>query len=134
MKNIEKFNDKIIDIALSGKCLAVNKRTLEPCSCKDIKCIDCIGHDYECNTLLKEWANAEYAEYVEHCPFEKGELVEVSDYGDLWCLRYFSYISSDTSHKYRTVRNLESDITEGWNYCRKYGTLGSIAKENDNEE
>lgn len=128
----EKNKDKLFEIAKDGDSVAVSK-TGVIISCFSLSCNNCIGEAHKglCMGTIKEYLNKEY---IEPCPFEKGELVEVSDYGDLWCLRYFSYISSDASHKYRTVRKPGSNVTEGWEHCRKYGTLGNLTKEQANEQ
>lgn len=78
-----------------------------------------------------EWLNEEY---VEPCQFKKDELVEVSDDGIEWYLRYFYRIDETrTNRKFLTSAcgktSKEIDLVTGWKYCRKYGTLGGLVKE-----
>lgn len=127
MKDKEKFKEEIFEICCSGDEIAVDKDTNMPKPCSITGCEQCkFRFLSNCKDAFAEWCNEEY---TEPCPFEKGELVEVSDYGNEWCLRYFSYISSDASHKYRTVAKPGSNVTRGWEHCRKYGTLGGLVKE-----
>lgn len=57
--------------------------------------------------------------------FKKGELVEVSDNGICWHLRYFSHISSDIEYKYAVypIGLKSGNKTLTWKYCRKYKTF-----------
>lgn len=69
--------------------------------------------------------------YVKPCPFEKDELVEVSHDGDVWSLRHFSHIDETVVNgKYRAFawgsNSKITDCTHGWDFCRKYGTLGGL--------
>lgn len=76
---------------------------------------------------LHKWCNAEYKE---PCPFEEGELVEVSDDGKCWYLEYFVKFTG----LYETREYKEDELTSEWTYCQKYGTLGGLVKgekEND---
>lgn len=63
------------------------------------------------------------------CPFEKDELVEVSDDGINWFLRYFvrmkggKYACTESGYTSK-----ESDFILSWAFCRKYGTLGGLVK------
>lgn len=128
MTNREKFKEEICDIAINGERLAVDRETLEPCACSHIEwCRDCIANGIKCNDVIKEWANSEY---VEPCHFEDNELVEVSDNGEDWKLRYFSHQENGRVYCYVSgYTNKEAIGTCSWNYCRKYGTLGGLVKE-----
>lgn len=137
MKNIEKYNDKIIDLALSGKRLGINKRTLVPCDCDGINCHNCaaFGSESSCETYRREWADAEYKE---PCPFEKDEIVEVSDDGLDWRIRYFDSMSDNEEFPYIIYcygySSKDKFGTSLYKYCRKYGTLTGLVKEQSNEK
>lgn len=125
MTNREKFKEEILDIVVNGENLAVDKRTLEPCACSRIECRNCIVKEANCRKMIKEWANSEY---VDPCEFKPGELVEVSYYGKDWRLRYFSHKEDGRFYCYASGPT-SKEAPLGWNYCRKYGTLGGLVKE-----
>lgn len=63
MKNKEKYAKEIIEVACSGYCFGINKRTNEvvPCSC--IRCFKCMFNgDKDCIKRRKDWAESEYIE------------------------------------------------------------------------
>ena len=65
MTNREKFAEQILDIACSGSKLAVNKATLEPITCQELPCEDCLFYvlGNGCNrNEIKKWANSECVE------------------------------------------------------------------------
>lgn len=126
----EKFKEDIFELACEAKKIAVDKRTNRPCDCDKIDCTDCKFRDTDksCDELLVEWCNAEYKE-----EFEKDELVEVSNDGRTWSLAYFSHIDENgRGGKYKIwnfgLTSKEALTTSGRDYCRKYGTLGRLAK------
>ena len=65
MTNREKFAEQILDIACGGNWMAANKATLEPITCQDLPCKDCLfyvlGKGCDRNEM-KKWANSEYVE------------------------------------------------------------------------
>lgn len=135
MTNREFYAEQILDIYCSGNTVAVDKKTNKPCQCRDMLCANCAvkdnNHD-SCRPRFAEWCNAEY---VEPCPFDKDELVEVSENGCSWRLRYFAY--QKDGKFYCWEGGMKSTETKGvcdWGYCRKYGTLGGLIKEDENNE
>lgn len=137
MTNREKFKEEICDIVIDRNLLAVSMKLLKPCKCSMTKCSDCIANNNttSCQKVMREWANSEY---VEPCLFEKDELVEVSQDGKFWVLRYFSHMAQ-TDSKYvvfmNGLKSTEATYRDlcNYNYCQKYGTLGGLVKENGNE-
>lgn len=132
MTNKEHFKEELLEVACGGTHIAFDKETNKPCSCADISCFDCAFHkgDMKCKDAFIEWLKEEYKE---PCPFEKGELVEVSVDGIDWCLRHFSHIDEENERrKFKAfVLGLDGKEiygTSGWEYCRKYGTLGGLVK------
>ena len=69
MKNKEKFAKEIVDIACSGRSMAVTKEN-KIVYCSDIDCESCmfdscgkhIGRSHTCYDRLREWAESEYVE------------------------------------------------------------------------
>lgn len=68
MKNREKFAKEIVDIACSGRSMAVTKDNEVVC-CDNINCESCmfdmvehIGRSQVCLDQLREWSESEYAE------------------------------------------------------------------------
>lgn len=63
MKNKERFEKEIVEIACDGKGIAVDKRTGDINSCDYITCHNCVfNDDMNCDKLRREWAESEYAE------------------------------------------------------------------------
>lgn len=63
MKNKEKFEKEIVEIACGGNDVAVRKSTGKPIDCDDIECGECLLlGDKSCTKLRREWAESEYAE------------------------------------------------------------------------
>ena len=68
MKNKEKFEKELIEIACSGKTVAVNKETGVPVKCGIMSCQDCrfcIDDICKSEELTKQWAESEYTDIVE---------------------------------------------------------------------
>ena len=69
MKNREKFAKEILDIACSGRSIAVTKEN-NIAYCSNISCESCmfdgcgkhIGRSQACSDQLREWAESEYVE------------------------------------------------------------------------
>lgn len=132
MTNKENFKEDIFEIACKGDAIAVEKKTNKPCGCEEIGCNGCalVNKTGSCRETLALWLEEEY---VEPCPFEEGELVEVSDDGENWHLGYFSHIGCGYYFAY-----FKGDVgglgAVGHKYCQKYGTLGGLVKDKQNEE
>ena len=63
MKNKEKFEKEIVEIACSGNDVAVCKSTGKPIDCYDIECDECsLLGDKSCTKLRREWLESEYIE------------------------------------------------------------------------
>lgn len=59
MKNREKFEKEIIDIA--SDCIAVTKEGKRVVMCECISCSECLFEPPNCREKIKEWAESEYA-------------------------------------------------------------------------
>lgn len=63
MKNKEKFEKEIVEIACDGNDVAVRKSTGKPIDCCDIECGECsLLGDKSCTELRREWAESKYIE------------------------------------------------------------------------
>ncbi len=63
MKNREKYADFLIECAIRGTGVAVNKDG-KPCNCMDLECGDCLFNNpsVDCAEMTRKWAYAEYEE------------------------------------------------------------------------
>lgn len=123
MKNKEFYKEQIFEVACKGERIAIDKETNTPCICSKLGCYNCkLGKYDNCTDMFAIWCNEEY---VEPCPFEEGELVEVSDNEEHWYLQYFDKFESG---RYVTHAGKTSERHSSWVYCRKYGTLGGLVK------
>lgn len=62
MKNKEKFSKEIVEVAITGQSIAVSNNG-KIGSCREIRCKDCkFVNSEDCDSQLKEWAEAEYIE------------------------------------------------------------------------
>lgn len=95
MTNREKFAEKILDIACNGNWMAANKATLEPITCQELPCKDCLfyvlGKGCDRNEM-KKWANSEYVEPpVDWSKVAVDTPILVRDSANLeWTKRYFA--------------------------------------------
>lgn len=63
MKNKEKYEKEIVELACDGKGVAIDKRTGKISSCDDISCSNCLFDDnHDCDKVRREWAESEYIE------------------------------------------------------------------------
>lgn len=63
MTNREKFAKEILDIACTGKKIAIDKRTMQIRSCEWFECVHCLLNEGDdCGAKLAEWAESEYIE------------------------------------------------------------------------
>lgn len=96
MTNREKYAERILDIAVTGHSIAVDKKgNLYKCS--DLECEDCIFSRVEqdncyCGEKIKEWSEQEYVEPPvdwSKVPVDTKVYVRDSD-SDNWAPRYFA--------------------------------------------
>lgn len=129
MTNREFYKEQILDAVCTGHSFGFDKTDNMIHACCEINCEDCLFNSKGCSNAVEEWCNAEY---IEPCPFEEGELVEVSDDNVVWYLEFFSHTTSNSLLKYATyVTSKNSPVY--WKHCQKYGTLGNRIKEQMNE-
>lgn len=133
MKNKEKFQDKIFEIACEGGILAVEKRTNMICKCRDLYCDKCLFSNREggCSKARKEWGEAEYVEPKvdwSKVPVDTPILVRDSEV-ESWARRYFAKYEDGKVHTWRygatSWSNHDISLSQ-WNYAK----LAETEKEN----
>lgn len=141
MKNREKFAKEILDIACSGRSIAVTKEN-KIAYCSNISCESCmfdgcgkhIGRSQACSDRLREWAESEYVEKPTITSREKNFLDAL--------LSNCKYIARDSNNdlyiyynKPRRNSMNESWITEDSNYFYvsrdMYGNMFNFIKWED---
>lgn len=95
MTNREKFAEQILDIACNNDAIAVDKATLEPITCDELECEDClfnVSDGTSCADQRIKWANSEYAEpSVDWSKVAVDTPILVNDSNDHgWVKRYFA--------------------------------------------
>lgn len=60
MKNKEKFEKEIMEIACSGDSIAIIKKSGRIVPCNGAICDLCLFRGYDCNENTREWAESEY--------------------------------------------------------------------------
>lgn len=121
MKNKEKFEKEIMEIACSGDSIAITKEGGRIAPCCDTFCVECLFGGGNCKEKVKEWAESEYVEK----PVISKRDVSILDY--LKCYKYivrdddgelYVYTSIPTKHSdcwgvdnaYRSLRGLDIDF------------------------
>lgn len=62
MKNKEKFEKEIVEIACSGDSIAIIKKSGSIVPCNGDICSLCLFRGYDCKENTREWAESEYIE------------------------------------------------------------------------
>ena len=62
MKNKEKYEKEIVEIACNGDDIAIDKRTGKVSSCTHVPCSNCLFCKNGCAKGRREWAESEYIE------------------------------------------------------------------------
>ena len=87
MKNKEKYEKEIMNIACSGDSIAVLKKSGRIVSCNETKCCLCLFRGSDCKEKIREWAESESIEKT---------VISKRDRSFLDCLREeYKYISRD---------------------------------------
>ena len=96
MKNREKFEKEIMDIACSGHSIAFDKKANKLTACNKINCSECAfcsSSTTNCLDKIKEWCESEYKEPEvdwSKVPVDTPVLVR-NDESDRWYNRHFAY-------------------------------------------
>lgn len=62
MKNREKYAEELLNVACTGKRIAIDKQTMQIRGCEGLSCGNCLFSCGDCDTKLAEWAESEYIE------------------------------------------------------------------------
>lgn len=95
MTNRERYAEKILDIAVTGNSIAIDKcGNLHKCN--ELRCDNCtfgdLGNCRSCHEKVKEWSEQEYVKPPvdwSKVPVDTKVFVRDSD-GGFWCPRYFA--------------------------------------------
>ena len=96
MKNREKFEKEIMDIACSGHSIAFDKEVNKLTACNKINCSECAfcsSSTTNCLDKIKEWCESEYVEPEvdwSKVPVDTPVLVR-NDESNRWYNRHFAY-------------------------------------------
>lgn len=117
MTNREKYAEQILDIAVTGNTIAIDKKG-NFYKCSDLECEDCIFSRFDqddcyCGEKIKKWSEQEYVEPPvdwSKVPVDTKILVRSSEDGR-WKRRHFA--------------RYESNIVFAWNRgCTSYSVDG----------
>lgn len=95
MTNREKFAEQILDIVCNNDTIAVDKATLEPIACDELKCGDClfnVSDGMSCADQRIKWVNSEYVEPSvdwSKVAVDTPILIRDSSFSE-WSKRYFA--------------------------------------------
>ena len=97
MTNKEKYYDELMDYALAGLDIAIDKDTNKIVSCKGFKCSDCKFGEYwgvTCDPCKLEWLNEEYIEPEPETDWSKVEvdtpILVKNIESQAWIVKYFA--------------------------------------------
>jgi len=129
MTNREKFAEQILDIACSSNKIAVDKKTMKPVSCRDIRCEYCyfrVKGNIGCGDACKEWCESEYKEPPidwSKVPVDTPILVRDSQ-DNKWFRRHFANFKDGIVYAWddgRTSWSSLSDEVVDWKYAKLAG-------------
>lgn len=100
MKNKELFADVLIDLALSGGTIAINKHTNAPVLCKKCSCADCLFGEETCRSeKLTSWGNEDATSFWENVEIDTPILVRHKGESE-WVRRHFAYYTQGKIYAY----------------------------------
>ena len=122
MKNKEKYENEILDIACRDSRLAFDKTTNKVAPCNSLCCSNCLfGHN--CDEEIKEWFESEYVEPPvdwSKVPVDTPILVRFSGYDKDFVKRHFA--KYDNGHVYAWINGTTSWTANGksdtWTYAK----------------
>ena len=105
MKNKEKYENEILDIACNGDCIAFNKTTNKVVPCNGLRCSNCL-FGLNCDEAIKEWCESEYVEPLvdwSKVSVDTPILVRDSEF-DGWSQRHFAKCDNGTVYAWSDGR------------------------------
>lgn len=125
MKNKEKFEKEIFDIACNGSSIAVDKNG-KVVACRDLPCIKCIFNGGSCSfsDKVRKWAESEYKEpkihpEVKNCNVDDKILVSAD--GIHWYNRHIVGYDNERNLVYTWIEGRTSWSAyrkEEWEYAK----------------
>ena len=133
MTNREKYAEKILDIALTCSCIAVDKKG-KLYKCNELECKECIFSRVErsepsCKEKTKDWSEQEYVEPPvdwSKVPVDTKVYVRDSD-SDPWKPRYFAKFEDG---KIFTWTNGATSFSRNSDCDSLWWNQGKLAEEN----
>ena len=127
MKNREKFEKEIMDIACSGHSIAFDKEDNKLTACNKINCSECAfcsSSTTNCLDKIKEWCESEYVEPEvdwSKVPVDTPVLVKDCE-RKTWYNRYFAYYKAGKVFVYTNGATSWSKSTNNattfWDYAK----------------
>lgn len=106
MKNKEKFEKEIIEIACDGDNIAITSNGGKLVRCRNIKCYECLFNFTNCENDTREWAESEY---IEKSVISKRDRAFLEYLGEK--LKYIARSRSDNLMAYQNSAEKRED---GW--------------------
>ena len=97
MKNRDKYAQELLNVACTGKKIAIDKRTMQIRGCTGLWCGDCLFEGDSCDTKLTEWAETEYIEQPKISRKDRAFLDYLKDY------KYMARDKNGDLYAYTTV-------------------------------
>ena len=120
MKNKEKYEKEIMNIACNGDSIAVIKKSGRIVSCNGTKCCLCLFRGSECKEKIRDWAESEY---IEKPVISKRDRAFLEYLG-----KELKYIVRSKSDNLMAFQNSAEKREDGWVIAS--GALKSLKKLN----
>lgn len=120
MKNKEKYEKEIMNIACNGDSIAVIKKSGRIVSCNGTKCCLCLFRDSDCKEKIRDWAESEY---IEKPVISKRDRAFLEYLG-----KELKYIVRSKSDNLMAFQNSAEKREDGWVIAS--GALKSLKKLN----
>ena len=120
MKNKEKYEKEIMNIACNGDSIAVIKKSGRIVSCNGTKCCLCLFRGSDCKEKIRDWAESEY---IEKPVISKRDRAFLEYLG-----KELKYIVRSKSDNLMAFQNSAEKREDGWVIA--FGALKSLKKLN----
>lgn len=107
MTNKEKYYGELMNYALAGIDIAINKNTNKIVFCKGFKCVDCKFNEHQgvtCDLCKLKWLNEEYIEPEPETDWSKVKvdtpILVRSREDEPWKVRYFARYENENEGVY----------------------------------
>lgn len=106
MKNKEKYEKEIMNIACSGDSIAILKKSGRIVSCNVTKCCLCLFRGSDCKEKLRDWAESEYVEKLVISKMDRAFLEYLG--------KELKYIARSKSDNLMAFQNSAEKRGDGW--------------------